>query len=163
MSIPFKTKNLQEIFNKLHLMLSKIDNYELDNNLLQIESTYTTMLQYMVKGVNDPNAGKIYLDLVRQCYQIGFRSLRMTHILQHPTDKYVQTFKSTYNGPSFQSILSSLESSSILLSNLKSHPNSRESIQTHNFLDASKMHQSILPDGWGWGRRQISEAGYPAE
>ena len=141
MNIPFKSRNLQEIFTKLEQMLSKLDSYDLHDNLSQIRSTYTMMLQYMVKGVDDPNAGQIYLDLVRQCYKTGFRSMRMSHIQHYPSDKYVQTYKSTFNGPSFQTLLSNLETSRTRLSAIKSNPNERESVQHHDLLSASQAHQ----------------------
>ena len=144
MSVPFKTRNLQELFNKLQSMLSKTDTYELNDDLSQTMSTYSTMLQYMVKGVDDPNAGKIYLDLVRQCYQTGFRSVRLSHIQSRPSDKYSQTYRTAVNGPSFQSLYSSIEASRIRLTSLKSNPNKRDRIQTHDMLEASQVHQSHL-------------------
>lgn len=144
MSIPFKSRNLQEIFTKLDQMLSKSDSYELHDTLSQLRSTYTTMLQYMVKGVDDPNAGKIYLDMLRQCYKTGFRALRMTHIQQQPSDKYVQFYKSSYSGPSFQTLLSNLETSRIGLDSVKSNPNERESIQNHDIQECSQQHQTNM-------------------
>ncbi len=144
MNIPFKSRNLQEIFTKLEPMLSKSENYELHDTLSQIRTTYSMMLQYMVKGVDDPNAGQIYLDLVRQCYKTGFRALRMNHIQQQPSDKYVQAYKTAFNGPSFQTILSNLETSRSLLNALKSSPSDRESIQRHDLLEASQAHQSNM-------------------
>ena len=144
MSVPFKTRNLQELFSKLQSMLSKTDNYELNDNLSQTMTTYSTMLQYMVKGVDDPNAGKIYLDLVRQCYQTGFRSARLSHIQNRPSDKYSQTYRIAVNGPSFQSLYSNIEASRTRLTALKSNPNKRERIQTHDMLEASQIHQTHL-------------------
>ena len=144
MSVPFKTRNLQELFNKLQSMLSKTDNYELNDDLSQTMKTYSTMLQYMVKGVDDPNAGKIYLDLVRQCYQTGFRSVRLSHIQGRPSDKYSQTYRTAVNGPSFQSLYSSIEASRARLTALKSSPNKRDRIQTHDMLETSQVHQTHL-------------------
>ena len=144
MNIPFKSRNLQEIFTKLEQLLSKQDSYELNDTLQQIRSTYTMMLSYMVKGVDDPNAGQIYMDLVRQCYKTGFRSIRMHHIQSLASDKYVQAYKSIVNGPSLQALLRNLELSCSRLASVKSAPNDRERIQTHDLVESSQVHQSNM-------------------
>lgn len=141
MTIPFKTRDLQEIFSKLQTMLQEVDHYELRDNLQQMRSTYSMMLQYMVKGVDDPNSGKIYMDLVRQCYTNGFRAMRLLHIQQHTSDKYVQTLKTVGNGASLQSIFNNIESSRVQLSQLKSSPNPHEHIQKHSLTEVSQAHQ----------------------
>ena len=56
--------NLIEQFQKLEPLVVATADYELQMRLQQLRDTYGTMLRYMVQGMDDPNASRIYNDLV---------------------------------------------------------------------------------------------------
>ncbi len=145
MQLPFKTKNLLEIYEHISSLVTQTNNYELTSALVQIRQTYSTMLQYMVKGIDDPNSGKIYADMVRQCYVIGYRASRLTRLKDHMDEKYATTFRSI-GVQSFSNTIKSLEESRSRLSETQSLINDIGSV---NELDLKlesqrKVHQELL-------------------
>jgi len=138
-----KSRNLTSLLRDLQNRLSEIQSYELISELDDIRTTYSTMLHYMLKGVEDPNSSNIYNDLVRRCHILLDRSKRLQRISQNNTDKYVTTFKSL---PSLnlQQIINQLSVLSSSINELKEHPNSRASIQEYSYSATIESHQSTL-------------------
>ena len=64
-------KRLKETFEILTILLSKLPNWKLKEDLTEIENTYKMMLSYLTEGVNDPEREKVFNDLLRAVYQIA--------------------------------------------------------------------------------------------
>ena len=150
MSIPFKTTDLQDIFSKLRTQIASTGSYELENELMSLRETYSTMLHYMVKGVDDPDAGNIYRNLVRKSHVIGQRAQRLQRLKEHPGEKYSLMQKSLSSSLSLQSLHSSLAKCCATLHDLQSNPNPRKSIQDHETLRLSEERQSQLLTLFNW-------------
>ncbi len=144
MNTPFTTNNLLEIFNKLSRIIEKSGSYELNDELNQIRNTYSTMLHYMVTGINDPKATTIYSDLVRQCHIIAQRAAREGRIQTDTMEKYVASFKLTKTYPEFQNQCTTLEGICRELKDLQESPDIREKVYNYELDKIEKKHEDIL-------------------
>jgi hypothetical protein len=54
-------QNLIELFQKLQPLVDQTGDYDLQSQLMQLRETYSSMLRYMVQGMDDPNASRIYV------------------------------------------------------------------------------------------------------
>ena len=131
----FKTTNLTGMFDELSGQLSKLHVFEMDEELEQVKSTYSTMLHYMVKGVEDPNSRKIYMDLKRRCHVMAHRSRRLSRLSTNNDDKYVKIYNSSKSF-SLQNQASMLESQCKRLDELESSSDISESIKEHDFKES---------------------------
>lgn len=140
----FKTTDITGMLEELDSKLSKIGDYELKDELEQVHSTYSTMLHYMIKGVDDPNSGKIYSDLKRRCHIIAHRAERLSRIsTTERGSKYEMTYHK-YISSSLQGTATALETICHHVKDIIDNPNERDSIQEHNFIDAITNRQEIL-------------------
>ena len=140
----FKTTDLSGMFEELEIKLSKLKEYELNEELEQVRSTYSTMLHYMVQGVDDPNSRKIYTDLKRRCHVIANRADRLSRLGSNEHgDKYVNAFHK-FQSASLQNTAIALENICKQVREVTHNPNKRESIQEHVFSNAITTRQDIL-------------------
>ncbi len=86
--------NLIELFHHVQPIVDHSGDYELQSQLAQLRDTYSTMLRYMVQGMDDPNASRIYADLISQTSRLGERANRLLRMKRQTSDKYVQAFNS---------------------------------------------------------------------
>ncbi|GHT72682.1 hypothetical protein AGMMS50262_02150 [Bacteroidia bacterium] len=63
-------KKLKDAFDLLAFLLSQLQNWQLQEELNELQNTYKTMLLYLSQGINDPGREKIYNNLVRSVYQL---------------------------------------------------------------------------------------------
>ena len=64
-------KRLKEVFDGVNLLLNNPANWQLKENLSDLEENYKRMLHYLTEGVNDPEQAKIYTDLLRRVYRLA--------------------------------------------------------------------------------------------
>ncbi|MDR0769528.1 MAG: tetratricopeptide repeat protein [Dysgonamonadaceae bacterium] len=64
-------KKLKQSFEILTALLANFSNWQLKEQLNELEDNYKTMLRYLTDGVQDPQQEKIYLDLLRSVYQVA--------------------------------------------------------------------------------------------
>lgn len=143
MIIPFTTNNLLEIFNKLSALIHKSGSYELNDELDEIRKTYSTMLHYMVKGVDDPNAVNIYSDLVKRCHVMAQRAIRLTRLQENGMEKYVATAKQSGTLPLFQNQCTTLEGIYNQFSALQ-ESNNRETVLKYESDKLESTHQTLM-------------------
>ena len=143
MIIPFTTNNLLEIFNKLSALIHKSGSYELNDELDEIRKTYSTMLHYMVKGVDDPNAVNIYSDLVKRCHVMAQRAIRLTRLQENGMEKYVATAKQSSTLPLFQNQCTTLEGIYNQFSALQ-ESNNRETVLKYESDKLVSTHQTLV-------------------
>ncbi|MDR2682519.1 MAG: tetratricopeptide repeat protein [Dysgonamonadaceae bacterium] len=63
-------KKGKQVFDLLHPLLAKLQNWQLHEQLQSLEETYQTMLHYLAEGMQDPSREKVYAGLIRSLYQI---------------------------------------------------------------------------------------------
>jgi tetratricopeptide (TPR) repeat protein len=104
-----KQKRLKNAFDLLAFLLSNIQNWQLKEWLMELENNYKLMLRYLTEGVEDPQRGKVYDDLLRSIYTVADFG-----ILQIKTDSaysfFYESRKTYLNYP--------LENSAQLIENL---------------------------------------------
>ncbi len=64
-------KRLKDTFDLLKAALADLQNWQLNEKLNELETTYKFMLRYLTEGVKDPEQHHIYLDLLRSCYKLS--------------------------------------------------------------------------------------------
>ena len=114
----FKSNNLSSKLDTLSALLSTVNSYDLFEEYVQIRSTYSSMLHYMIKGVDDPNSLEIYSNLHRRCHELLHRINRIQRLSSNRTDKYTTSFKSStsYN---LNNLIISLETYCLKIKQLK--------------------------------------------
>lgn len=105
----FKSNNLSSKIELISTLLQKVPSYELSEEYEQIRSTYSSMLHYMIKGIDDPNSRQIYTSLHRRCHVLFYRINRIQRIQTNDSEKYTTTYKSTMTS-SLQSLFANLKS-----------------------------------------------------
>lgn len=101
--------NLIELLHKVEPAVNQTGDYELQSQLIQLRETYSTMLRYMVQGMEDPNAPSIYADLVSQTFRLGERANRLLRMKRQTSDKYVQAYAQLRTDISLSQIQLALE------------------------------------------------------
>ncbi|MDH8701427.1 tetratricopeptide (TPR) repeat protein [Dysgonomonadaceae bacterium PH5-43] len=66
-----ENRNLAQAFSLLYSILSNLQNWQLQDRLYSLESTYKTMLNYYVKGAEDSERDKVYSDIIQSLYVIA--------------------------------------------------------------------------------------------
>ena len=64
-------KRLKDVFSTIAELVTSLNDWSLKEELERTETTYKYMLQYMVKGADDPNRQKVYNDLLRNIYELA--------------------------------------------------------------------------------------------
>ena len=64
-------KELKNAFDLLILLLSRLQNWQMQEELNVLQDTYKTMLLYLLQGVKDPEREKIYNNLLRSAYHLS--------------------------------------------------------------------------------------------
>lgn len=84
--------NLVDALIMLKTKVDHLGDWQLQQDLEQIQSTYTTMLSYLTQGIEDPEAQAIRLKLIQQAYSINDRANRSITLRKQPFNKYCQTY-----------------------------------------------------------------------
>ena len=136
--------NLIEQFQKLEPLVVATADYELQMRLQQLRDTYGTMLRYMVQGMDDPNASRIYNDLVSQAHVLGDRAERVLRIQKQSSDRYVITYKTLRAEVSLSDMVGKLRNYNEALRLLRDEPNERENIQQHDVEQHQRGREEML-------------------
>jgi tetratricopeptide (TPR) repeat protein len=78
----FKQRKGKQAFEWLQTLVSKLQNWQLQEKLQSLEETYKTMLRYVADDICDPGREKVYANLVHALYQIAD-----TAVLQIKTER----------------------------------------------------------------------------
>ncbi len=87
-----QSKHMIEAFAMLTTKVNSLNNWQLQEELEQAESTYNDMLSFIAKGVKDPDRHRILYGIIRTAYSINDRANAEIRLKKHPTDKYCQTY-----------------------------------------------------------------------
>ena len=130
MSQIFRSQHLSDMLDALQPLVSATQDYELENELARMRSTYTTMLHYMVQGVEDPNATQLYVQLRQQAYVISDRAHRLKRLREQAGEKYCITHKYLKHDYTLDTALLALDTHCRALRQAQQEP--RESIRQHD-------------------------------
>ena len=64
-------KELKNAFDLLILLLSRLQNWQMQEELNELQDTYKTMILYLLQGIKDPEREKIYTNLLRSTYHLS--------------------------------------------------------------------------------------------
>lgn len=128
----FRIGNLYETFQRLDTLVQKAASYELAEETERARQTYSTMLRFMVNGMNDPNSQHIYNTLRQQAYTIADRANRLIRLNGQPEDKYSLTFKYLRKGNNLQNLLIFLDTICEGITRLKRENETRDNKPPHD-------------------------------
>ena len=138
-------QNLIELFQKLQPLVDQTGDYDLQSQLMQLRETYSSMLRYMVQGMDDPNASRIYADLVCQAYTLADRAGRLLRMKRQTSDKYVQAYGLLRTEHSLESIKTALEGHCEAIRLLKQpQEDVRETVQRHDLEAHQQGREDML-------------------
>ncbi|MDL2322564.1 hypothetical protein LJC52_01090 [Bacteroidales bacterium OttesenSCG-928-A17] len=150
-------KQLKSAFEVLTLLLADLQNYQLKEQVFELEDHYKMMLNYLIKGIQDPQQEKVYQDLVRSVYQLSDQTFSLIK-LQNSTSLFYEKKKSL---PFFapESSLQLKESLDDLLGRislselLEEDERNEETVQSiekeKEELEKKIFYKTWLSDAWG--------------
>jgi len=86
--------SLSAFINNLQSQAQTLDNWELNEAIDQLHSTYHYMLSFLVKGVEDPNADKLQTQLWTRAQALGQSILRQKYLKEKPNSRYRMALQS---------------------------------------------------------------------
>lgn len=90
--IALDTNNLVDLLGELKTKADTLQDWEMRQELDDICNTYSSMLHYMVMGVDDPSSSQLLNSLIRRTYSVSDRLMRIERIKRNSKDKYVLSF-----------------------------------------------------------------------
>ena len=81
-------KSLSDFITSLQSQAQTLDNWELNESIEQLRSTYYYMLSFLVKGVEDPNANQLQQQLWTRAQALGQSILRLNYLREKPNSRY---------------------------------------------------------------------------
>lgn len=130
-----------DIFNLLNSKLSDLQDWSLAEELNEIRNTYTMMLRFMVKGVNDPESPRLLNELLRRSYAVADRADRFLRFRRQHVDKYMRTCREEHL--QMDRILMTLESYWREMEGLKGE---REAKREYAEAELIEMHEKAVVD-----------------
>lgn len=88
------SKSLSDFINSLQSQVQTLDNWELNESIEQLRSTYYYMLSFLVKGVEDPNANRLQMQLWTQAQALGQSILRQKYLKEKTNSRYRMALQS---------------------------------------------------------------------
>lgn len=138
-------RNLVDVYEPLKKRIDATGNWELKEELEQIQGTHKTMLRFVVMGIDDPNGNKLYDSLIRQIYILYDRTERLLRMAGHPSDRYTTTLKTVRDDSLPDNVLIALETLGEKMQRLgKERANGRESIFRHDMDETQEQHEEVL-------------------
>jgi len=137
--------NLVDALMMLQTKVGGLGDWQLQQDMEQIQSTYSTMLSYLAKGVEDPKSQSIRTDLIQQAYSINDRANRAITLKKSPFHKYCQVYTQSrtesLDVPTTQVALETVGSE---IKRLLSDTDQRESIRQHDLETAIRQHDTLI-------------------
>ncbi len=106
-----ETGRLKDVFDSLSLSLANLQNWQLKEQLNELEQTYKSMLSYVSEGAEDPQRNKVYQSLIRSAYNLSdhvFSQLQTLNASGYYYDKK-RAFKHGGSYPSLERLIASFE------------------------------------------------------
>ncbi|MGL5981464.1 MAG: tetratricopeptide repeat protein [Phocaeicola sp.] len=104
------SNRLKEALTELDALAVVMQDWQLRNDIEEVQTAYNYMLQYMKQGVKDPNRKELYQNLIRKAYGLKNR-LHTAHAIQTDKSCYYETVrrKIKHPGKSLTNLLMLLE------------------------------------------------------
>lgn len=142
--------NLADTFPMILHKVIEVSSWELAEETETLWNTYQQMLQFMLQGINDAQSERIRTDICHQLSYIASRLERLERIKNHGEEKYVSVSKEMKRIPSFESIVSQLESVSQEMSEVSQDELLRDAIRQHKMDALIEEHESTMLNLFNW-------------
>ena len=137
--------NLVDALVMLQTKVSSLGDWQLQQDLEWVRDTYSTMLSYLAKGIEDPKAQSIRTDLIQQAYAINDRANRAITLKKSPFNKYCQAFtQSKAEALDIAATQIALETVGEEIKHLLANTNQRERIREHDLEAAVRQHDTLI-------------------
>jgi tetratricopeptide (TPR) repeat protein len=137
--------NLVDALVMLQTKVSSLGDWQLLQDLEWVRDTYSTMLSYLAKGIEDPKAQSIRTDLIQQAYAINDRANRAITLKKSPFNKYCQAFtQSKAEALDIATTQIALETVGEEIKHLLANTNQRERIREHDLEAAVRQHDTLI-------------------
>lgn len=143
-------ENLAETFPMIRQKVSEIGNWVLMEETENLWTTYQQMLQFMLQGIEDAQRERIRTDICRQLGFVVSRLERLERIKIHAEEKYVSVSKEMKRIPSFESIVSQLDTVSREMNEVVNDELLRDSIRQHRMEGLNEQHESVMLNLFNW-------------
>lgn len=101
---------LVDAITQLKAKTENIGDWQLQQNLEEVTSTYSNMLNYIIQGYDDPEGYKLKQDLIRKVYAINDSANRLIRLKKQTSDIYCQICRnSAVNNLSWEQLIIKLE------------------------------------------------------
>ncbi|MDR0232122.1 MAG: hypothetical protein LBI82_08395 [Dysgonamonadaceae bacterium] len=112
-AVCLEQRKLKDVFDSLSLLLSNLQNWQLKEQLNELEQTYKAMLSYVSEGIEDPQRNKVYQNLIRSAYGLSDHVLSQLQVIDSPGYYYdrKRIFKQAGHYPALEQLVVSLEES----------------------------------------------------
>jgi len=124
--------------------------WELSEQVESIWTTYQQMLQFMLNGIEDPQAENIRKDICSNLETIVCKLERRQRLKDNGFEKYVSTVKSLNNIISFEFIVNQLEEIATLQKSIKEDGVMRDSVRKYTSDNLNEQHESALLNLFNW-------------
>ncbi|MBO7569606.1 MAG: hypothetical protein J6T11_04575, partial [Bacteroidaceae bacterium] len=129
---------------------SEVSSWELAEETEKLWTTYQQMLQFMLQGINDVQSERIRTDICHQLSFVASRLERLERIKNHGEEKYVSVCKEMKRIPSFESIVSQLETVSQEMTEVTHDELLRDSIRQHKMETLLEEHEATMLNLFNW-------------
>lgn len=145
-----KKGNLAETFPLVRQKAAEVGNWEMAEEAERLWTTYRQMLQFMLQGVDDVQGGRIRTDICQRLSLMVRRLERQERLRNHAEEKYVSTQKGLSNIPSFEHLVSQLESLSSEMEEVKTDELMRDSIRQHRMEGLTELYETTVQNLFNW-------------
>ena len=142
--------NLAETFPLIRQKATEIGNWALTEETENLWTTYQQMLQFMLQGIEDAQRERIRTDICRQLCYVVSRLERLERIKIHAEEKYVSVSKEMKRIPSFESLVSQLETVTQEIDEVASDELIRDSIRQHRMESLAEQHEAAMLNLFNW-------------
>ena len=145
-----RKKNLAETFPLIRQKVTEMGNWALMEETENLWTTYHQMLQFMLQGIDDSQRERIRTNICHQLCFVVSRLERLERIKIHAEEKYVSVSKEMKRIPSFESIVSKLETVSQEITEVANDELLRASIRQHRMETLKEQHESGMLNLFNW-------------
>lgn len=137
--------NLLDAFRMLKTKIDSLGDWQLEQDLDAASHTYTTMLEYLYRGVDDPDGTKIREDIIRQTYALNDRANLAIRMRKSPNDKYCQTLRQCSSEQfSLTEIQVALETIATQQLKIEKDDTLRPSKAEHDIRELAEQHDGLM-------------------
>lgn len=142
--------NLAETFPLIRQKTMQIGDWGLAEEVEKLWMTYQQMLQFMLQGINDAQRERIRMSICHQLGLVTSRLERLERIKNHAEERYVSVSKEVKKIPSFDSIVSQLETVSQEMEEVANDELLRDAIRQHRMEELRDEHETTTVNLFNW-------------